>query len=508
MLACWLVLASASSMTAATAIAVPTAAQAPSAAHKAQADKAQAALEAGQFPEAIALFEDLVRQLPGEAGLHLNLGMALTMGGQPARAIPVLQKALSMQPDMLPAHLFLGLAQLEIGAAGKAIAPLEKVVAADRDNAYARQALGQAYTMLEQFDRAVEQYEVLRRVQPSSPQLLATVGQAYERIARQAFASLQELDPDSPHVWLLVADVLTIQENYPQAFELLRKAQAALPAFPGIHEKVADVYAATGHADWATAERAKAAAAAPDCTKLPVACAYLKGDYQGAIRLTRGATQAAALYWRARAANELAATTFDALAQLPPSVEQHLVQADIFRGQGRALPAAEELRKALALSPGNVQIERDLAGALFAARQADEALPLLEKLLKQSPDDIELTVGYAEMLVQTQQMEPAIPLLRKALAARPDIVRAHGALGRALMAQGDAAAALPHLEKALPTDEDGSLHYQLAQAYQRAGQADQAKAMLEKYQAMQQAAAPPASTPPASAPATITPPAP
>lgn len=507
MFVCWLVLASLSWVGAGAAYAAPAAAQAPSSAQKAQADKAQAALEAGRFPEAIALFEDLVRQLPGEVGLQLNLGMALTMGGQPARAIPVLQKVVAKQPEMLPANLFLGLAQLEIGAAGEAVAPLEKVVAADRDNAFARQGLGQAYTMLDQHDRAVEQFEALRRGQPANPQLLATLGQGYERLARQSFERLQELGPDSPYVWLLVADVLATQEKYPQAFELLRKAQAALPAFPGIHDSVADVYTATGHADWATAERARAASSAPDCTTLPVACAYLKGDYQDALRRTRGATQAAALYWRAKAANNLAAATFEALEQLPPSVEQHLVRADILRGQGQALPAAEELRKALALSPGNVQIERDLAGALFAARKADEALPLLEKLLKQTPDDIELTVGYAEMLVQTQQMEPAIPLLEKAIAARPDIVQAHGSLGRALMARGDVAAAVPHLEKALPTDQDGSLHYQLAQAYQRSGQADRAKAMLEKYQAMQ-AAAPPPDAAPASGPATITPPVP
>jgi predicted Zn-dependent protease len=190
---------------------------------------------------------------------------------------------------------------------------------------------------------------------------------------------------------------------------------------------------------------------------------------------------------------------------LPPSVERHLVRADILRGQGQALPAAEELRKALALSPGNVQIERDLAGALFAARQTDEALPLLEKLVAQTPDDPELAVGYAVMLVQTQQMDAAIPLLERALAARPTLLPAHAALGRARMAKGDAAAAVPHLEQALPTDEDGSLHYQLAQAYQQTNQPDRAKAMLAKFQEMQ-AAAPPAeaSTPPAA----ITPPVP
>ncbi len=474
---------------------------------KAQADKAGEALQAGRFPEAISILEDLVRQMPSDAGLHLNLGMALTMSGQPARAVPVLERALALQPDMLPGNLFLGLAHLEAGAPDKAVAPLEKVIAVDRDNGYARQGLAQAYAMLERHDLAVEQLDVLHRLEPGNPQLLAALGRGYEQVARESFEHLQQLDPDSAHVWLVVADVLMAQEKYPQAFDLLRKAEASLPGFPGIHESIAAIYAMTDHADWAEAEKAKAAAAAPDCAKLPVACAFLQGKHQDALRRTRGTTQAAALYWRIRAANELAGASFEALERLPPSLERHVVRADILRAQGQTLAAADELRRALALSPGNPEIERDLAGALFAARKVDEALPLLAKLVAQSPDDPELAVGYAEMLVQTQQMDAAIPLLQKALAARPDLVPAHSALGRALMAKGEAAAAVPHLEKALSSDEDGSLHYQLAQAYQRTGQAELATTALQKYRDMQQAAEPPADAAPAAT-SSITPPAP
>jgi Flp pilus assembly protein TadD len=75
------------------------------------------------------------------------------------------------------------------------------------------------------------------------------------------------------------------------------------------------------------------------------------------------------------------------------------------------------------------------------------------------------------------------------------------------MQKGEAEAAVPHLQRALPLDQDGSLHYQLAQALQRTGQTAEAQAMLQKYQDLQQAVnsqgddaeptAPPAITPPA-----------
>ena len=63
-------------------------------------------------------------------------------------------------------------------------------------------------------------------------------------------------------------------------------------------------------------------------------------------------------------------------------------------------------------------------------------------------------------------------------------------LGRALLQAGDAAAALPHLEAAAAADDpesDGTAHYQLAQAYQRLGRADQARVALAEYQKRQAA---------------------
>jgi predicted Zn-dependent protease len=474
---------------------------------QAMAEQAGAALEAGRFAEAAALFEKLAAQYPSEAGLQLNHGMALAMSGQPDRALAPLQRALKLDPSLLPANLFLGIVHLELAEPAKALPSLQRVIAMDADNAYARQALGQALIALQRFDEAADQFEALSRVQPDAPQIWAALGQAYEEVARAAFSALQEQDPDSPHVWLLVADVLAVQEKYPQAFDLMRKAQAALPGFPGIHQSIADIYAATGNAEWAAAERARAATTAPDCATLPVACAFLAEHYHEALRKTRGSRSAAALYWRARSANELAGRAFEALDNLPASIEQHLVRAGILRDQNRPVEAAAVLREALKLAPGDPSIERDLAGALFAARDAEAALPLLARLSGQAPDDLDLGLAYAEVLVQVSNPDPAIPLLRKALAARPDWVEAHGALGRALMQKGEAEAAVPHLQRALPLDQDGSLHYQLAQALQRTGQTAEAQAMLQKYQDLQQAVnsqgddaeptAPPAITPPA-----------
>ena len=60
-------------------------------------------------------------------------------------------------------------------------------------------------------------------------------------------------------------------------------------------------------------------------------------------------------------------------------------------------------------------------------------------------------------------------------------------LGRAYVEAGQAERGIPHLEAALPSDEDGSIHFQLARAYRETGRADQATRTLEAFQEIRRA---------------------
>lgn len=464
-------------------------------------------MEASRFADAEAAFQELAALTPADPLAHMQLGMARAMGGRATEAIAPLREALRLRPDLLPAKLFLGISYLEVGRPKDAIGPLRQVVQADKDNAHARQALAEALLTLDQYGEASVHLEAVAAAQPSSPQVWAALGRSYEGIAREAFARLQQSNPDSPYVWLLAADVMTVEEKYPQAFALIKKAQTALPTLPGLHRTLAAVYAASGHADWAAVEQQLADQEKPACDAVPVACAYLNGKPADVIARTASATQATALYWRARAANDLAGHAFGTLEKLPPSVERFVVRAGIARDQGQPLEAAAQLREALALQPGDPGLERDLAGALYAARDFDAALPLLEKLHGMAPDAPDLLVALGDALLQAQQVDRAVTLLTRAVTLQPSLTPAQATLGRALVQAGEHAKAVPHLEKALATDHDGSVHYQLAQAMQRTGNPARAKVLLAEYQKRSAAAAPAAPVSPQEA-ATITPPVP
>jgi tetratricopeptide (TPR) repeat protein len=144
--------------------------------------------------------------------------------------------------------------------------------------------------------------------------------------------------------------------------------------------------------------------------------------------------------------------------------------------------AAREWRAALSLRPGNPALERELAVALFMSGDYTSALEAAKKLLQSQGASAEINFMAGDSLLRLEQPEQAIPFLRAALSADPRILAADASLGLALSRLGKHAEAIAHLRKALELDDDGSLHFQLANAYRAAGQGEQASAIMAKYQ--------------------------
>lgn len=417
-----------------------------------QAKAAQHAKElmtAGQFEEAIPIYRSLVAALPGNPGLVQDLAIAEHMAGHELEAIPHFEAVLKTQPGNLPVRNMLAGALLDTG----------------------------------RFEQAAAQLRELTARSPNDPHAWYGLGMSYQGLAEAAFDRLQKANPTSPYVSALVADTRVKRRQYRSAFFFYRETLKQLPAMHGIHAALAEVYRKTGHPDWAAEEdSAEAALAAPDCKAHSAECEFLAGHDAPLTKVPVGAASAETLYWQAKAANELALQSFFRLGQLPESVEVHQLRADIARAQGQHQESVREWRAALALKPGNPALERELAVSLFLGADFRPALELTKELLKAQPRSAEFNFMAGDSLVRLEEPEEAVPYLRAALASDPKLVEADASLGLALARLGKHAEAIPHLVKALPLDQDGSLHFQLAGAYRAAGDAAQARAMMEKYQ--------------------------
>jgi predicted Zn-dependent protease len=446
------------------------------------------AMEAGRFDDAARIYRDLLKALPEEPGLLMNLGMALAMGGHENEALAPLERAIALKPDLVPARLFLGSSYLALGQPEKAIEPLKRVTAARPTDAESRRMLGQAYAESGRPADAVIELRRATELAPAVPVGWYALGQAYNAITQDAMSGFNDQPEDSPWRQLLVADALLADGRLTDAFALYRAVLDRLPAMVSIHDSVARIYEKSGHADWAVRERTAGRVPIASCASRKALCEFRAGRYRPALAAALAGTDLESQYWRARAATELALAAFKRLDGLPDSRERREVRAMRARAERRFTDAIAEIKAALKFSPGDPGLLDDLGTTYYAAHEYEQAISTLSPLLKVNPDDARLLVVYGDSLRELQRVDEAIPLLQRAVEREPSEPTPRLALGRAHLQKGDFAAAIPLLEPQLEGDTDGSLHVQLARAYTGVGQKDKATALLTRSQEIQRAA--------------------
>lgn len=390
----------------------------------------KAALAAGRHDEAARVYGAMVAQLPKSGGLRLNLGLALFNAGKHRAAASELQTALRLEPGLAPAAMMLGLCHAKLGEPVLAIPLLERAFKAEPGNAVVLLELADSYFAAGRFAPAVEHFQWLTALQPANPVAWRGLGLS---LTEQSQALFGKLAPGSAQALTLLSRARLAAEEPKAAFSLLSQALARNPAFGPAHGYLAALYSKTGHADWAAASLAKA------------------GPGGG-------------IFAEVVTGSERAFEAFGRLEALGPSAALYETEAEVARARGAHPEAIDAWRKALALKPGAASLEKGLARALFAGRNFEEALPLLISH--------GLTYEIGESLLETGKAAEAIVHLLKVRTPA-----AQAALGRAYLAINEPAKAIAPLRAALMSDTDGALHFQLARALQRTGEAAQASEM-------------------------------
>ncbi|HEY2933094.1 MAG TPA: tetratricopeptide repeat protein [Acidobacteriota bacterium] len=444
------------------------------------------ALEGERFDEAVSIYTDLVRALPGNPGLKINLGLALYMSGRRQEAIPQFERALRLQTNLVDGWVLLGAARLDMGENLAAVQALQKALALQPDHLQCRQMLADALLALERYREAAEHLRELARSNPQHPKAWYGLGRAYEALSQVAFEELEKSTRESPYWMVLVGETLARQGKHSNAFFFLRRALEKSPNLRGVHQAIADIYRVTEHSEWATIEEEKERAIPElDCSTEKPECLFQKKRYLPATELARGQKSAEALYWMSRAYNRLALESFSRLGELPASAELFKLKAGILIDQRRYREAADLLQEALRLSPNDFDAKKQLAETLYQSRDYAAAKALLKELLRGQVDSAELNFLYGDCVLQSQRADEAIPYLEKAVTRNPRLPAAQAALGRAYLQAGKTGEAIPHLKAALKIDDDGSMHYQLSRAYQSLGKMDLARQTLQRYQEIQ-----------------------
>ena len=220
------------------------------------------------------------------------------------------------------------------------------------------------------------------------------------------------------------------------------------------------------------------------------ACAFYTGDYRTAALAARRlstnlSTRQVGLYWQSKADQKLAIATLTRASQIDAnSPGMHVLLGDVYRQNRRWADAESEYSKALALEPENRSGRLGLAISLFADGKRDAALAADQLLLRANPNDPQANLLAGEIFIQLNQYSDAESFLNRCSGIQPEFLpRVHALRGEVYANTNRIPEALSEFKLGMNSDEDGSIHFQMARLYQKTGDK---KAAAEAFQVSRQ----------------------
>jgi len=205
-------------------------------------------------------------------------------------------------------------------------------------------------------------------------------------------------------------------------------------------------------------------------------CAFYTGDFRTTSIISEHlkvnpATRVQGLYWESKADQKLAVAALNRAAAIDPdSPRMHVLIGDALRQKRRWRDAEAEYRKAVALDPKSRAARLSLAIVLFTELNTNESFQIDQSLLAEMPDDPEANLLAGEILIQQHEFAKAEPFLSNCQNLKSEMMpHLHVLLGKVYGNTGRIPAAITQYQLGLASDEDGSIHYQLARLYLKAG---------------------------------------
>lgn len=326
--------------------------------------RAEYALRIGQPDRALALLE----QAPSEYARHPDLLALLVQvrleNGQAGRALEAARTLTEVSPKSANAYYLLAMAQGDNGNAREMRKSLEQAGALDPAFGPARRAEVRLLAMEKKYPDAEARLNKLVRERPDDPELLSLTGwYAAVRNQRQdavrAYRKLLETAPSTRAVTQL-AQAQWRADDRAGAVASLETWLANHPEDGLSRYVLAGLYRETGRRDEARAQLEKLLTSSPNNVPAMNDLAWLLRDSDPARAL------------------ELAEHAVEAAPQLPMALD---TLAAILMERDQNLRAAELLRRAVALDPGNPSITYRLAVALNKAGRTGDSLKTVKSLL-------------------------------------------------------------------------------------------------------------------------------
>ena len=417
--------------------------------------KARAAQEAGDVQGAATAYEEVLRLRPGWAPAEFNLGLMYQQQKRHHDAIRMFTAAFQHDSKLAPARMFAGISYFNVNQYEKARTSLEHYLKLQPSDREARFFLAGAYYALEQYDKAAVLYVEQAARTADRAELYYHLAECFLAMARAATKTLGE-QPAGKHYLELLSAQADAQQNGSTAAEDPLK-QLRCP--PGV-------------ATTASAHIAQAS------------CLEARGDLDGATRallkaqaLARNDPQIA--YWSFLLHLKLAQQALVRLEQLAPgSYLLAHIRAQTFEQRGMLAEAEAEYESSVKFAKQDPLPFIEYARFKARNNQLAVATSLLQRAVAIDPYNAKGNALLGEVHTLSNEYAAAVAPLEVALKANPQDAQSRIYLSRSLERLNRTEEAILLLERA-PSDEDGRIHYVLANYYRAQGRQAEAARALE-----------------------------
>src|SRR6266404_5923334 len=441
--------------------------------------------QSGDLRGAIATFENAVRIDPEFREGYYALGLALKQQAASLRKPP--QPAASPADDLYKR----GQQAAARGDLKEAEGLLGEALSKDDSHADAQNLLGLILGQQGDLPAALVHLERAVALWPDLSDAHYNLGVAlwYSGSKTKGIFELQEaarLDPAAGASYAFLGTALRETGQLESARRNLQRAIALLQSFPAIYIDLGTVYLRAGDLDKALAQFEAGLNISASSGPTP--------DWDTAIAGIRGAL--AAKQDRAEAHNMLGlllgrkgADSKDVLAEFHEAVRLRPDFAEAHNNIGLVLAqgnddkaAIAEFREALRIQPDYADAHANLGTALIST-DSGEAVRELQKAVALAPGLVKAQFNLAVAYGADPSYGPAkeIDQLRKVIVTEPTFASALLTLGKALLSDGKVEESIGELREAVRLEPQSTgAHYQLGLALARAGRKDEAAAELQK----------------------------
>jgi len=454
-----------------------------------------------EMDKALGLLERSVTLAPEYVDSRILLGSLYGNLKRFEDAIHEYKKVIGIDPEKREAYLFLNLFYRENKEYEKAVDILDDLLKMDPSSLMGSYYLAKTYAAMDRHDEAEVWFQKTLDIKPTFRPALMDLGILYRSQDKndEAVAIYEDFlrsNPSDVQIRFELGNTLMKSKKYGMASEEFEKILEWDPSLTETRFSLGLAYFLGGKDyDRAIAQFLEVLRVRPDNDRAVyfLASTYeKKGQYADALKELASISEKSSLYVPARVRmGFILKVTGDAekaigligqeIEKGKKNLEFYRFLAALYEEEGRLADAEDILRRALSLSPQDVDLHYRLGIVYGKGNKHRESIEAMEALLEVDPDNADainfIGYSYAERNIRLAEAEE---LIKKALRLKPNNGYIMDSLGWVYFRQNRMDLAISYLQKAVDLlPDDPTIAGHLGDAYKKDGQIEKA---LDVYQ--------------------------